>query len=228
MIRPIVSSSSPITLIGGANPAPDALTVALKWGETVVCADGGADMALLEGLNPAAVVGDMDSISESGKHALRDVLHPICEQDSTDLDKALRNIEAPLVLGVGFSGARLDHELAALTVLVRYPERPCILIGEETFCLLCPPEINLDLEVGSLVSLFPMADVGCSSEGLHWPTDGLRLAPDGRVGTSNKATGPVTLRPDAPKLLLILPRGALELTVQALLQGSGRWPARAG
>ncbi|MCF2904422.1 thiamine diphosphokinase [Octadecabacter sp. CECT 8868] len=227
MIRPIVSNPSPITLIGGANPASGALTIALKWGKIVVCADGGADIALSERLQPAAVVGDMDSISESSKQAFKEVLHHIPEQDSTDLDKALRHIEAPLVLGVGFSGARLDHELASLTVMVRYPDRPIILIGEETFALLCPPELTLDLDVGSLVSLFPMADVGCESEGLHWPTDGLRLAPDGRVGTSNKADGPVTLRPDAPKLLLILPRDALELTVQALLQGSVRWPARA-
>jgi thiamine pyrophosphokinase len=109
VIQPIVSSSAPITLIGGADPAPDILTVALKWGETVVCADGGADTALWAELNPVAVIGDMDSISDAAKDAYRDVLHPITEQDSTDFDKALRHIVAPLVLGAGFSGARIDH-----------------------------------------------------------------------------------------------------------------------
>lgn len=227
MIQPIVSSSAPITLIGGADLAPDILTVALKWGETVVCADGGADSALWAELNPVAVIGDMDSISGAARDAYGDVLHPIFEQDSTDFDKALRHIDAPLVLGVGFAGARLDHELGSMTVLVRHPDRRCILIGEETIVLLCPPDITLDVPEGSAVSLFPMADVGCGSDGLVWPTDGLRFAPDGRTGTLNKATGPVTLRPDAPKMLLILPRAVLGVTVQAVLAQSATWPVPA-
>jgi thiamine pyrophosphokinase len=223
----IVSSATPITLIGGADPATGFLTVALKWGEAVVCADGGANHALLAGLSPVAVIGDMDSISDVARDAFRDVLYPIKEQDSTDFDKALRSIVAPLILGVGFSGARLDHELGSMTVLVRHPDRRCILIGDETITLLCPPEITLDVPMGSAVSLYPMADVGCDSTGLRWPTTGLRFAPDNRVGTLNKADGLVTLRPDAPKMLLILPRSALDVTVQALLQDDARWPARA-
>jgi len=214
-------------LIGGADPAPGILTVALKWGETVVCADGGAETALWAGLNPVAVIGDMDSITDAAKDAFGDVLHPIAEQDSTDFDKALRNIDAPLVLGVGFSGARLDHELGSMTVLTRHPDRRCILIGADTIVLLCPPVISLDLPEGSAVSLFPMAEVRCDSEGLRWATNGLRFAPDGQVGTLNKATGFVTLRPDAPKMLLILPRAALEVTVQALLEQTATWPVRA-
>jgi thiamine pyrophosphokinase len=225
--HPIVSNSRPITLIGGADPALDILTVALKYTDTVVCADGGADTALWAELSPIAVIGDMDSISDAAKEAYSDILHPITEQDSTDFDKALRHLDTPLVLGVGFSGARLDHELGSMTVLVRHPDRRCILIGEDTIVLLCPPEITLDVPEGSPVSLYPMADVGCDSEGLHWSTDGLRFAPDTRVGTLNKATGPVTLRPDAPKMLLILPRAALDVTVQAILAQSATWPARA-
>lgn len=228
MIQPIVSSTSPITLIGGADTAPNALTDALKWGETVVCADGGADTALWAELQPIAVIGDMDSISDAARDAYGDVFHPISEQDSTDFDKALRNIAAPLTLGVGFSGARLDHELGSMTVLARHPERRCILIGADTIVLLCPPVIRLDVAADTAVSLYPLANVGCASDGLRWPTDGLRFAPDGRVGTLNKATGPVTLRPDGAKMLLILPRAALDVTVRAVLAGDATWPSRAG
>nr|WP_268821580.1 thiamine diphosphokinase [Octadecabacter dasysiphoniae] len=215
-------------MIGGADPAPGILTVALKLGETVVCADGGANHALWAELNPVAVIGDMDSISDAARDAFAQVLHPIAEQDSTDFDKALRHIEAPLVLGVGFSGARLDHELGSMTVLTRHPDRRCILIGEDTIVLLCPPEIVLDLAEASPVSLYPMAEVACESDGLRWATNGLRFAPDARVGTLNKATGPVTLRPDAAKMLLILPRDALDVTVRALQEQPATWPVRAG
>lgn len=227
MILPIVSIVDPITLIGGAKPAHGALDIALKFGKTVVCADGGADWALWAEIDPVAIIGDMDSISQTAQSTFSDILHPIAEQDSTDFDKAIRNIEAPLILGVGFSGARIDHELGSLTVLARYPDRRCILIGEDTITLLCPPTIALDLPAGTPVSLFPLADVGCDSTGLRWGTNGLRFAPDSRIGTLNKATGPVTLAPDAPKMLLVLPRDALAVTVSALMQTAAQWPARA-
>ena len=53
-------------------------------------------------------------------------LHPIPEQDSTDFDKCLRHIAAPLVLGVGFLGGRVDHELAAFSTLVTRCDRPAL------------------------------------------------------------------------------------------------------
>ena len=39
----------------------------------------------------------------------------LVDQDTTDFDKALRHIKAPVVIGAGFSGARTDHALAAFT-----------------------------------------------------------------------------------------------------------------
>lgn len=230
MIQPIVSSARPITLIGGADPAPGTLTMALRWGESVVCADGGADLALRSRLSPVAVIGDLDSISGAARQAFGSVLHEIPEQDSTDFDKALRHIAAPLILGVGFSGGRLDHELAALNTLVRHPDRRCILLGKDSIVMLCPPDITLDLPIDAPLSLFPMGDVACDSAGLQWPTRGIRFAPDGQIGTSNAANAagdPVSLRPDAPRMLLILPSGALDVTVQALSQSTAKWPARA-
>ena len=227
MILPIVSSDQPITLVGGAEPAPGALSIALKWGKIVACADAGADTALWAGLDPVAIIGDMDSISPTARKPYADVVHEITEQDSTDFDKALRHIATPLVLAVGFSGGRIDHELGTLAVLVRYPDRRCILIGEDTITLLCPPRISLDVPEGTPVSLFPMGQVGGESVGLRWNTAGLRFAPDGQIGTLNKAAGPVTLEPDGPKMLLILPRDMIEVTLQALTQSAAQWPVRA-
>lgn len=225
MIQPIVSSMRPITLIGGADPAPGVLSDALIWGDSVVCADGGANLALIRQLSPIAVIGDLDSISDQARRAFADILHNFAEQDSTDFDKALRHIASPVVLAVGFRAGRLDHELAALNTLVRHPDRRCILLGEDSIAMLCPPEITLNLPVGCPVSLYPMGDVGCESVGLRWDTAGIRFAPDGRVGTSNEAMGAVSLRPDAPKMLLILPRMALDITVPTLLHSDAKWPA---
>jgi thiamine pyrophosphokinase len=70
---------------------------------------------------PQAVIGDLDSISQSTGRGCGDIFHEVSEQDSTDFDKALRHLDVPLVLAVGFTGARLDHELAVFHTLVARP-----------------------------------------------------------------------------------------------------------
>ena len=70
---------------------------------------------------------------------------------------------------------------------------------------------------GTRLSLFPMAPVTGRSTGLRWPVDGIGLAPNGHVGTSNQALGgPVTLSFDGPGMLVILPLVALGQVVRIL------------
>jgi thiamine pyrophosphokinase len=149
----------------------------------------------------------------------------IAEQESTDFDKALRHIAAPLVIGIGFSGARIDHELACYNALVRHAARRCLLVGGEDVVFLAPPRIALPLAPGTRVSLFPMAPVRGRSEGLRWPIAGLGFAPDGQIGTSNAATGPVVLEMEAARMLVMVPRACLDLVVGALLGAEAGWPA---
>lgn len=212
-------------LIGGADFDDDALHRTRALAPRVVAADGGADAALARGVMPEAVIGDFDSLSKEARGRLSPaILHPIAEQDSTDFDKCLRNIRAPLVIGVGFSGARLDHQLATCNVMVRYPARRCILLGREELVFLAPPALRLDAPPGCAVSLFPMGAVEGSSDGLRWPIGGMQFAPDGRIGTSNEATGAVHLSVTAPKMLVILPQEMLEVATRALLSQPAAWP----
>ncbi|MEM6474451.1 MAG: thiamine diphosphokinase, partial [Planctomycetota bacterium] len=111
----IVNHTSPLTLIGGGAVTDRDMDRATKVGPTLVAADGGAIAAVARGLIPTAVIGDFDSIDETTIAALQEqTLHHFSDQDSTDFDKCLRNIDAPLILGIGFAGARLDHHLANL------------------------------------------------------------------------------------------------------------------
>ena len=223
----IVHGLEPITLIGGGLVTEGDLRACLSLAPRLVAADGGALLALDFGAIPVAVIGDMDSGSEAVARGVpAGAVHRIAEQDSTDFDKALRNIDAPLVLGVGFTGRRVDHELACYNALVRHPDLRCVLVGSDDVVCLCPPSLRLELTEGTRVSLFPMAEVRGRSDGLAWPIDGLRFAPDAQIGTSNVATGPVQLDVEAPGLLLILPRDALPELVRALLEQPGSWSAR--
>jgi len=218
MNSPIVQSTQSVTLAGGGPFSARDLKLALQRAPVAVAADGGADRLLRLGVMPAAVIGDMDSISDRARAEIPLVRqHLVPEQATTDFDKALRSIAAPLVLALGFAGARLDHGLAAMSTLVARAERRCILIGPKDIAFAAPARLELALGPGEPLSLFPMAPVTGRSEGLEWPIAGISFAPDGMVGTSNRVTARrVRLEFDAPGMLVILPRRRLDAAIRAL------------
>ena len=219
MKRWIVEEAGPVTLVGGGEMADACLEAALALAPVLVAADGGAAAALAAGHMPQAVIGDFDSLTAETRAALPpERLFHVEEQESTDFDKALRAVSAPVVLAVGFLGARLDHQLAALTTLVQGHETPCVLVGAHEVVFHAVAPVELPLELGDVVSLYPMQPVTGRSEGLEWPIDGLELSPMGRVGTSNRAQGPVRIIPDGPGLLVIVPRRALKSVMQAVMR----------
>lgn len=221
----IVDSLQGVTLAGGGPFGKAALARALRFAPRIVGADGGADRLLALGVEPEAVIGDMDSISMAAQARLAGRLFPIAEQVTTDFDKALRSVRAPFVLGLGFAGARLDHGLAVLNALVRQPEQRCLVLSPQDVIFLAPAEMRLDLPIGSRFSLFPMAEVTGESAGLRWPLQGLDFAPDAMIGTSNEVSGPVEMRFSARKMLVILPIRSLAAALRGLAGGS---PARGG
>ncbi|MEM7731263.1 MAG: thiamine diphosphokinase [Pseudomonadota bacterium] len=219
-----IAKDCPVTLIGGGEVQADDLNIAMAAAPSLVAADGGADRALALGQTPEAVIGDFDSLTDKARAALPNAaLHHDPDQNSTDFDKALGGISAPLVIGVGFLGARLDHQMAAMNTLVRFPKQRCILLGAHEVVFLCPPSFRLDMADDAPVSLFPMGAVEGVSDGLKWPIAGLHFAPDGQVGTSNAAIGPIEIAVTAPKMLLMLPKAVFTAVVGALGQTSSHW-----
>ena len=179
-----------------------------------MAADGGGDVALPGG--HALPGGDrrhgFARATRARSRAAGVPLHEVAEQDTTDLEKCLYSVAAPLFIGLGFLGGRIDHHLAAMNALVANPgeaggadrrRRPLLPLPAGSSRSTSPP--------GTRVSLFPMAPVsGAASSGLRWPVDGLAFRPDGRIGTSNAALGgPVRLGFDAPRMLVILPAALL-------------------
>ena len=217
MLDPIIKSEKPVAIIGGGEITPDCLKLAFANDGPLVAADGGAEVVLKGGRVPDAVIGDFDSLSAEARAEIpADRLHEVSEQDSTDFEKCVMRIDAPFILATGFAGDRLDHGLAALSVLARRLGPPTFLIGPDDFAFAAPDALEIKLDPGTCVSLFPMAPVTGTSAGLKWPIDGLTLDPMGRTGTSNEATGQVQLRFNEPGCLIILPRAALPKAIQAL------------
>lgn len=220
--RILYRAAGPVTLVGGAAVDPLVLAAALELAPEAVAADGGGDVRLPGGAVFRAVIGDLDSLRDAARLRAAGVpVHGIAEQDSTDLEKCLYSVEAPLFIGLGFLGGRIDHHLAAMNALAKHPEKRVVLIGGGELCFLCPPALALELAPGTPVSLFPMGEVtGVRSEGLRWPVAGLDFRPDGRIGTSNAALGgPVRIGFDAPRMLVVLPSDLLG-PVAACLRGA--------
>lgn len=216
MIPPLVISDRGVTIIGGGAVTQADLAASLEVAPVLVAADGGADRALSLGHPPDWVIGDMDSISMGARRLIpAGRIFQVPEQDSTDFAKCLTRIAAPFVMAAGFAGLRLDHTLAVLSTMAQIPRPPVILIAPDDLVFVAPPRVTLPLMPGTRVSLWPMGPARGVSTGLEWPIEGIEFAPGGCVGTSNRATGLVTLRIEG-RMLVMLPRDTLGTVMTAL------------
>ncbi|MDD7972075.1 thiamine diphosphokinase [Roseinatronobacter alkalisoli] len=220
----LFSTQNSVTLVGGAGFSTADLDLALTLAPELVAADGGANSLVDAGHLPQAIIGDIDSLRDDLRHQLADKVHRIAEQDSTDFDKCLAFVNAPFILALGFTGARLDHTLAAMSSLVRFGSARVLVVAEKDITFLAPPRLTLPATIGQRVSLFPMGRCAGRSQGLFWPIDGLDFTPSGVIGTSNKASSTqVTLEFDSPDMLVLLPRAQLQDTITALT-ATPDWP----
>lgn len=181
----------PVTLVGGGPFSPSAFPAARARSVAVIAADGGADRFAPGDGTVAALIGDMDSVSRLS--AWRDdptcIVIPLAEQDTTDLEKCLYSVEAPLYFAVGFLGGRLDHTLAALHVLLARPDRRVVLLNDEDAAFLAPRRLRLGATPGDRISFLPLGStIAGASAGLRWPLDGLTLALGGVTSASNQAS----------------------------------------
>jgi len=192
-------------------------------GATLVGADGGGDVIRAAGLVPAAIVGDLDSLVDPDGWDDRTRIVRIAEQETTDFEKALYSTSAPVTVGLGMTGKRFDHTLAALDAVTRYTaKRKVILVDEFDIALALTGGFAFTVEPGARVSVHPLTPTRFArSQGLKYPLDGLLLAPGIRTGTSNEASAATfsieAEAGDAGVYLLILERRWLGALIDTLL-----------
>ena len=230
---PVLSSTPPIeplafdgmlVVVGGGALDTHLLHHLAARGAHLVGADGGGDAIRAAGLVPEAIIGDFDSLADRQDWDARTKLIPIAEQETTDFEKALYSTAAPVTVGLGMTGKRFDHTLAALDAVARYAVgRRIILVDESDIALGLAGPFAFTVETGARVSVHPLTPTRfAASTGLLYPLDGLLLAPGVRTGTSNAAgDAAFTITPaeaDAGVYLLILERRWLDTLVDALLK----------
>jgi thiamine pyrophosphokinase len=200
-----------LIFIGGEHPGPGTLARLLPACSLTVAADSGWDAALSLGVRPDVLIGDLDSVRDSGAAgaAPRLIRHPPAK-DWSDTELALRfawgeGYGSAVLFGGG--GGRLDHLLAIHALFSRSPapERWYTATDEiiriDRKCELCLPQ-------GTVLSLFPLGGGSCRarSSGLRWPLDGL-VWEAGDFGLSNEAAGDrQTIEVETGSLLMVRAR----------------------
>ena len=214
----LYSTQNRLLIVGGADFSEDLFYNLYEKEIPIIAADGGANFLADQSILPELIIGDLDSVEEQKIQNIetQKIIKISC-QNNTDLEKVLLNTQSPLTLGIGFLGSRIDHELASLSALAKYPQKKIILVGEKDIILLAPPNLSLSSFEGMRVSLYPLGSVRVQSSGLKWSTEGLTMNPVDLIGTSNEAVGKIIhLVPDKPKLLLIIPISSLNDAISQL------------
>ena len=174
-----------IVFAGGAGPDPGLLArmVAAAGAESggllTAAADSGLLLAEAAGVRPDWIVGDMDSLGDEGR--LRLAAYPEAsilsfpeDKDNTDTEIALDVLWSNGcrdVWIVGGGGGRLAHLLGIRDLFERprFPRR-WITAAEDVYCV-DGDGMAMELEIGDLVSVFPLAEGPWRAEswGLKWP-----------------------------------------------------------
>jgi thiamine pyrophosphokinase len=182
-----------IILADGSFPQHEIPLKYLREAGRIVCCDGSVKNLISEGLEPDAIVGDMDSLPEdlSAKYAGR--LFPDDEQETNDLTKAVkwcskRGHSDIIILGA--TGKREDHTLGNISLLADYAKEVGVIMVSDTGIirpLLQPGDImSFPGQQVSIFSLDPLTEI--TSHGLKYKLDRLRLNSWWRASL-NESTG---------------------------------------
>jgi thiamine pyrophosphokinase len=123
---PLLQTYPTVILAHGDYPVHPVPLKALHDAQRIICCDGVAQQLLHEGLQPAAIVGDMDSLPLPLQRQWASLIHHSAEQETNDLTKAFdyctqQGYKRIALLGV--TGKREDHTLGNISLLAQYAQK---------------------------------------------------------------------------------------------------------
>lgn len=212
-----------VVVIGGGVLSARALD-AVRTDAVVIAADSGLDHAVAGGLRPAVLVGDLDSISASGRmwayaRGVEIHEHPM-DKDATDTEIALaRALEVPeirqllVIGGVDESGERrLDHQLATILALghaslAQVGSVRAVLGATGLSVLHAGRRSVLDVEPGQLFSLLALHGPcsGITLTGARWPLTDAEFSGTDARGVSNEAGERTEVLVESGVLTVVIP-----------------------
>lgn len=181
-----------VIICDGRFPKSEYPRYLIRTADHIICCDGALKKYLRNCISifgeerlPDAVVGDMDSLSESLKEKYSDIILKIDEQEHNDQTKAFRwTLENLKDIGtiyiMGATGEREDHTIGNISLLMEYARTYDLegmginveMISDHSTIFAVTDTFEMECGEGRKVSLFsPDNSLRIRSEGLEWPTD---------------------------------------------------------
>ncbi len=202
-------SKRALVIANGEPPKKMRLQALLHEAGVILCADGGANIALKLGVVPDAIIGDLDSIHAETLVKFHKVpTYRDNDDATTDLEKTIAwAIKGKFdhVTVIGASGKRLDHTIGNLGVLAKfYPDAVVRFVDDFGELTYVGRSLTVDARKGETISLIPLSRCeGIVTDGLRYALTGETLELGIREGTSNVVTSsPVSIKVKRGHLLL--------------------------
>jgi len=181
-----------VILADGSFPVHEIPLGYLKGADHIICCDGSAGNLHNTGLEPEAIVGDLDSLNPSIAEKYSDRLYRDSEQDTNDLTKAvkwcIRNGYKEIAI-LGATGKREDHTIGNISLLAEYCREIKVIMITDTgiFTPLLKSSVVRSYS-GQQVSVFSVnPETRITSKGLKYKLKNLKLHNWWRA-TLNEAT----------------------------------------
>jgi thiamine pyrophosphokinase len=175
------AESYTVIVADGAFPQHEIPQGYLKKAKQIVCCDGSTQSLLLFGIEPDAIVGDLDSLSDELANRFADRIFLDENQETNDLTKAVMwCIETGYrdIVIVGGTGKREDHTIGNISLLADYIGNVNVIMVTDTGIfrpLIKSSEImSFPGQQVSVFSIDPETEV--TSHGLKYPLNQTKLA----------------------------------------------------
>jgi thiamine pyrophosphokinase len=186
-------SITAVILADGSFPEHETPLKYLTEAEHIICCDGSVENLVTAGLEPEAIVGDLDSLSEEVAKRFADRLYRDEEQETNDLTKAVewcisKGYKEIVILGA--TGKREDHTIGNISLLAEYSKEIKVKMVTDTGTITAVLKSNVFSSFpGQQVSIFsidPQTEI--TSVGLKYKLTKLKLYNWWRA-TLNESTG---------------------------------------
>jgi thiamine pyrophosphokinase len=160
----------------------------------IIAVDGGLDHCHNMNIRPFEVVGDLDSVTPATLELYRDIplfRYP-SDKDETDLELAIARAgpsSSNHVVVFGATGCRMDHSIANLYLLARYPG--CLTFESDTEIIFAiEKKCMVATQPGQVISLLPLGESvqGVQTSGLRWELN-LATLSNNFLSVSNECIG---------------------------------------
>ena len=193
------------SLIFSGGPPPNDATLDIVRAITdvnlVIAADSGLHTAQKLNLKVDAVIGDLDSVSESALARATSegtqIIRHNRDKDFTDLNLALlyaAEHESQKIVIVTAGGGRLDHQFGVVAAMFNPTlakiDIEAIWHDSQLFALQGPKKLTFSTIIGDFVGLQSFSDTSkkITTTGLRWLLKGEQLTNHETRGVSNEAT----------------------------------------